>query len=94
MVQLIFRITGSLVLLAAAIFVLEYLSDSEFNNYLGVALIAFFVAAGPIYGVQKSCERIEDNEARLTGVVLSVIVQGMAALAGIVILIIGCLRLL
>jgi hypothetical protein len=94
MVQLIIRLTGSLVVLAAAIYIHQCLPNTEFNNYLFVALLAFFVAEGPIYGIEKSTDRIDNGEYRETAVILSIIFHGAAVLAGAIVLTIGCLRLL
>jgi len=55
-----------------------------------MAFLAFFVAEGPIHGIQKSSDRIEDTELRQIVVFLSIGAQALAVLAGVVFLVLGC----
>ena len=93
------RITGSLVLLAAAIYVYLSFPDTSFRNYLVIALLAFFAGEGPIQSVEKSTEIIENegysnNSTRQAAKVLSVIFHGFAVVAGCVFLVLAAVRLI
>lgn len=99
MVQFIIRITGSLALLGGAVYIHQSLPNTEFYNYLVIALLAFFVGEGPIYGVEKSTDRIEDeiynnSSNRKVAVILAIGAHGTAVLAGCIFLILGCVTLI
>ncbi len=93
MVQVIIRATASLIFLGLAIYVHQFFPTSGFNNNLVIALLAFFVAEGPIFAIQKSSDRIDDDDARMTVVILSIFLQATAVLAGVIFVIFACKQL-
>jgi len=90
MITFIIRVAGSFIFLGLAIYIHQYLPNSEFYNKLVIALIAFFVAEGPIYGIQKSSDRIDEDEPRLAVVIFSIVAQGIAVLFGVAYLVLAC----
>lgn len=99
MIWFVVRITGSLVLLTFAIYIHQYFPNTDFNNHLVVALLAFFVGEGPIYGLEKSTDRIEDegfgnNSNRQVALILAIGAHWIAVIAGGIVLILGCVSLL
>jgi hypothetical protein len=98
MIQFIIRITGSLLLLAGAIYIHSNYPETKFYNFIVIALLAFFAGEGPIYAFEKSTDRIEDdsynnNSTRQGFLICGIVVHAAAVLGGGIFLLLGALSL-
>jgi hypothetical protein len=90
---LIVRLTSSLILLGGAILIHQYLPNTQFLNFVVVAMLAFFVSDGPFYGIQKSTDRLDSEWAHAVVLIL-VVLQIVAVSVGAILLLIAGIRIL
>lgn len=99
-VQLVLRLTGSILYLVVGLYVYFHYPNTTFINYLVSGLLAFFVGEGPILGLEKSTARIEDegyygnNTNRQAAVIVAIIIHYVAVIAGGILFLLAVVELI